>query len=511
MNMTLRGLGASAALSVFGASAVGAQVTAEDVWGAWQQYLIDSGYEVTGAAQQTGSGLAVQNFVATMTDEIGGDTSTFKIAMPELTFSELGDGRVQIGFPEVTDMTLSGSDSADDYEAKVDFTQIDVRMIVSGSPEEMVYDYTASEMDMRLVDLMVDDEPVGSDVARVAITLSDLSGQTTAKPGDLSTYAQTVTAGTLVTDVFFNNPEAENERFQLASTLSGLSVNATTALPSMEAGVEDVNALLDDGFAFDASMQFGAGEMETAFQDSDGGGTFNSTSAGGTLSAAMSQSGLEYALSQQEQAVNMLLSDVPFPLSLELGETKASLQMPVQKSDDPQDFSFGLTLRDFVMSEMIWGLIDPGQEFARDAATLDVGLTGKAKLLFDILDPTTAAVLDQSGAIPGEVQEVSLNTLLLDAIGARLSASGAFTFDNTDMATFDGFPKPTGSMKVDLVGANMLLDKLTKIGLLSAEDAQGALFFTGLFARPGPEPDSLTSTLEVTEDGQVLANGQRIR
>jgi hypothetical protein len=33
----------------------------------------------------------------------------------------------------------------------------------------------------------------------------------------------------------------------------------------------------------------------------------------------------------------------------------------------------------------------------------------------------------------------------------------------------------------------------------------------GLFARPGPGEDELVSKIEVTEDGQVLANGQRIK
>jgi hypothetical protein len=33
----------------------------------------------------------------------------------------------------------------------------------------------------------------------------------------------------------------------------------------------------------------------------------------------------------------------------------------------------------------------------------------------------------------------------------------------------------------------------------------------GLFAQRGEAPDTLKSTIELTEDGSVLANGQRIR
>ena len=34
---------------------------------------------------------------------------------------------------------------------------------------------------------------------------------------------------------------------------------------------------------------------------------------------------------------------------------------------------------------------------------------------------------------------------------------------------------------------------------------------TGMFARPGDGEDTLVSTIELKEDGAVLANGQRIR
>jgi hypothetical protein len=33
----------------------------------------------------------------------------------------------------------------------------------------------------------------------------------------------------------------------------------------------------------------------------------------------------------------------------------------------------------------------------------------------------------------------------------------------------------------------------------------------GLFAVPGDAPDTLNSKIEFTQDGQILANGQRIK
>ena len=49
------------------------------------------------------------------------------------------------------------------------------------------------------------------------------------------------------------------------------------------------------------------------------------------------------------------------------------------------------------------------------------------------------------------------------------------------------------------------------MGLLPEEQAMGARMMMGLFAVPGDQPDSLKSKVEFTQDGQVLANGQRLK
>jgi hypothetical protein len=72
-------------------------------------------------------------------------------------------------------------------------------------------------------------------------------------------------------------------------------------------------------------------------------------------------------------------------------------------------------------------------------------------------------------------------------------------------------PAPTGAANIKLVGANGLMDKLVAMGLLPEDQAMGARMMMGLFAVPGEGDDTLTSKLEVTADGQVLANGQRLK
>jgi hypothetical protein len=145
----------------------------------------------------------------------------------------------------------------------------------------------------------------------------------------------------------------------------------------------------------------------------------------------------------------------------------------------------------------------------RDPATLALDVTGKAKMTVDIFDPANAELLE-NGAPLGEFNAVNINNLTLSAVGANLTGSGAFTFDNSDMTTMPGMPRPDGAIDLRLQGANALIDTLVNMGFVQQEQAMGARMMMGMFGVPEGE-DTLTSKIEVNEQGHVLANGQRIR
>ncbi len=156
-------------------------------------------------------------------------------------------------------------------------------------------------------------------------------------------------------------------------------------------------------------------------------------------------------------------------------------------------------------------MFDPTAVLPRDPATLIIDTTGKLRWLFDIFDPEAAALVETTGGEPAEVEALEINNLVLSLIGAELTGEGGFTFDNSDKTTFDGMPKPTGSIALNLIGANGVMDNLVKLGFVPEEQVMGARMMLGLFARPGAGADELVSEIQVTEDGQVLANGQRLR
>ena len=67
-----------------------------------------------------------------------------------------------------------------------------------------------------------------------------------------------------------------------------------------------------------------------------------------------------------------------------------------------------------------------------------------------------------------------------------------------------------GAVDLQLNGVNGLIDSLVAMGLMPQEQVMGARMMLGMFATSVGD-DQLTSRLEVTADGQILANGQRLQ
>lgn len=492
------------------ASAAFADLTSAEVWADWQSYMETSGYEVSASQATDGATLTVSDL--TMVMDLGEDAGegTARITMESLRFVDQGDGSVSIELPKTTsvDVSMIGEDG-EDIDFTIAFDQDSPVMTVTGDPTNLTYTYAVPSATIGMSGLSVDSVPIGPDVAKLAVDMTDISYVTSTTIGDLRGIDQTGSVAAIAYDVAFTDPAGEGS-FKLTGGMDTLGYDGTMALP-VESDPQDMNAMLNDGFEFDGVITSTGGNYDLSFNSPDGSGTANSTSQGGEIKIAMGAAGLLYDVVQRNMNVNVLVTEFPLPLSFSAAEAGTSVQMPLQKSNEQQDFGMTLELSDFTMSDVIWGLFDPTGRLPRDPATLLVDLGGKAKVLFDFLDPAQAEVLEQSGAAPGELNALTLNTLELDAVGAKLTGAGSFTFDNSDTVTFDGVPRPLGALDLTLAGGNGLLDKLVGMGLVPEEQAMGARLMMGLFAVPGDSPDTLNSRIEVNPEGHVLANGQRIR
>lgn len=492
------------------ASSALADLTAVEVWTDWKDMLTSSGYTLNASQASTDDSVTVSDLSMQVDISEGLDKGMLTVKMGTLRFVEKGDGSVTIEVSDTTDVDFSMTpEVGESVSATINATMAGQVMTASGEPNDITYDFSAIKTDVALNNLTVAGETLGQENAKAAFSFENLAYVTRTVLGELRTIEQTTSAGAMNYEVNFSDP-ASTEAFKMNGGVRDIAFSGGGALP-LETDTDDANALLNAGLEFAGKFTTQGGNYDLTFSGEEGNGTVNTTSEGAEFIVSFAPSGFAYEVAQRGVTINMLLAELPLPISFSAAELAANVLIPIQKSDQDQDFAMGLTLDDLTISDAIWGIFDPTAQLPRTPANLIVDLSGTVKVLFDFLDPAQAEALSAAEKAPGEVNTLALNTLELDAAGARLTGKGDFRFDNSDLTTFEGFPRPEGGIDLTLTGGNVLLDKLVDMGLLPQDQAMGTRMMMGLFAVPVEGEDTLNSRIEVTPEGQVMANGQRLR
>jgi len=502
-------LGGAAILLLVSQTSAFADVTAEQVWEDWQAQAASYGEVMTADnVGRDGDTLVVSGLrIAMDIDGDGGDDASGILA--EVRFQERGDGTVSIStspdFDMIFDQNVPDGPNVS-YRLAIDMAGM--TMIASGDSALRRYDYVAPEVGLALKDLSVDEQQIEGIFDLKAI---GLDGSYTIAEGEPSQIDASSNIERATINVDFADPEGQEGRIVVTGEIANITSTSTSTMLA-NADLADMAAMLAAGFAVEGTLATGPASYSVQASGSDG-STFAAavSSATGALDFALDESGINYGGANTDVAIVVTGSDIPFPqIEINAAETGGRLAMPLTVSSTPQDFAFGLTLRDLAVSEMIWSMIDPAGALPRDPATLVIDTTGKANWNIDILSPEVQQG-NFGSDVPGQLHALDLRNLQLAIAGALLQGTGSFTFDNTDMQTFPGMPKPVGKANFSLDGANALLDKLIAMGLIPAEQALGFRGMMGMFARPGAEPDSLVSEIELTPDGGISANGLRLR
>ncbi len=501
-----RGCGAAFVYAVATQGAF-ADLTANDVWSDWQSYLGSMGYTISGEESASGNVTTISNMMVSM--ELPEDEGQFQMVMPEMTLTENGDGTVSIGLPESFPMTISGEAEGEEFSANIVYSHSQLEMTVSGSPEEMTYDYTADKLGILVDTLEVDGETLPSDTLGVNVEMSDLDGSSQMRIGENRNIAQTFNAAEMTYNVMFTDPEGGDSGL-INGKLDQLAFEGDNVIPS-NFDLSDPQAFYQAGFAFSGNFTYASGATNISGNSEGEEFSMSSSSDGGRFAASIDAQRIAYDIEQNSTKLAVTSADLPFPIEIAMADAGLKFEFPIQPSEEIQPFGFALNLTDFTMSDVLWSMFDPAGTLPRDPATIALNTTGTAKVLMNIFDPESAAAMEAADAVPGELHSLQISELLVSLVGAKLTGDGDFTFDNSNTEEFDGMPAPTGQANLQLVGANALIDKLISMGMMSEDDALGARMMMGMMAVPGEEPDTLNSTIEFTEDGQIVANGQRIK
>lgn len=500
-----RALTCSSALAlVFLATSATADVTPQEVWASWQTMMTAAGQELTvGNTADNGSSVEVTDMVVTYKDQLGGGAT---LTLAKLSFTDNGDGTVTVAMPESypIEMTFPEEDEGPG-SMKLTVSQPGAKIIAGGSATETSYDITAPTTVVTLDEI----KDIGGETldTQADVTLTDLAAKySVAKDGEGMVLDSSFTSKAMVLKIAGQGPDGGG-----AGTVdvSFADVSGVTKGNFLSAELmANMAAALNSGFTMDSSLTFGAMAMSADITEASGPTKLVANATGGGFKVAMDKTRLDYGTSLTGAKFTVSGAEIPFPLvEVAFAESGFNLLMPVTKSDTPQDFSFLTKVVDFTVSEDVWGLFDPAGSLSREPATVIVDLKGTGFWTQDIMDP---AVQMEGAEPPGQLHSLDLTQVLAKAAGAEVSATGGLTFDNTDMVTFGGMPRPDGKITIGIKGANQLVDNLIALGILSEDDAMGFRMGMAMFARPGAGPDELTSEIEFKEGG-LFANGQRLQ
>ncbi len=496
----------SALIAIFAASPALAEITPADAWDIWQAQAEATGLTMTSQLHEEGDALVVDRLRISVDIPDAGLKGFIEFTGPR--FEPIGEGNVRVTFPETDTYVLAVKGSDGWLDARLEVKATDFVGIMSGTPGSVTTAWSGSGIDMTLGDVIVDGEPV----TRVSAVFSAGQFASQVMTNINETHVTTDMTGSysgMEYDFSLNATEEDSTAMIASGQFGRQTSTMSITLPRGGIDVLNLPTQLREGMVISAS---GRVENLVSSQQTiiDGAVFMDQASSVGleSFSVRFNNYGLDYGASANDLSVQFTVPEIGLDADVNIETLGASAFLPLLKADGVQNTNIGLTIEGLAINDAVWDLADPEGRFPRDPMSLSLDVSGSVIVMEDMIEFPEVADLDEP---PVQIQSAVLNTLLLDAVGAKLSGVASFVFDNSDLETFDGMPAPTGTAEVRLEGANQLIDTLLAMGLISEDDAFGARMLMGVMGRAGEGEDVLLSTIEVKGNGEISANGQRLR
>ena len=501
--MTYRLATSFVALSTALAAPAMADVNAADVWSNQQALYASMGVTLSGDI--SGDQLVNPEINVILPEGI----ASFQIKTDAVTMIEKNDGSVIIEYPSPMIVTVAGGAAGEgSFNATATMTHDGYTITATGNPGDISYVSEGNNLRLEIGDVSVDGAiGVEKTVIEGFMTFASLGATSHVTEGNLISYTAESEIGTTEADFTFAVDNISSHTTQITRPMSG-SIEAS--FPVGGSDVMNLSAALRDGLSV-IMQSTGEGNSSTTETTLDG-EPFNTqkTSTGSQeFELSFTEEGL--AVSGEASAFAMTMFDpllFPGEIQFGIGALSMDYDVPLNASEEPQDFRIATGLTDVTIGDTIWGMIDPAGQLPRDPAEISFDITGLGTNGMDLLD--VAALAGLTGTPPIVVDEVTIENLRVAAVGAEATATGAVTFDWTDFQTIPGIARPEGAVTVNLNGANALMDKLVAMGLIPETDLMMPRMMMGMFATPVGD-DMLETVLEVNSEGHVLANGQRLQ
>ena len=483
-----------------------ADLSTRDVWDNLKKLLETGGYRVIGQEVLVGSDLSIKDVQISF--EVDAQTDiNFDISSVNLTKNK--DGFIHIRLPEeIYVQYLNEDEFGYKTEANILVRARELDFKVSGKLSEILYQLSASSAGFALVELLDNGVPSPDFSADMEFVLADVNstirveGESTIEIKSLfSASGASIKGGLSVLSV----PVELNFQYVMGQ----LKSNSVSNEPKISIN-ENFELALSKGFSSTSNFNFDTSQLNLNATTPSGPLSLSLTTGPSSLTSALSQSGFFIQSDNEQSKFKLDLPAFGSNFELDFQEFSTSLNMPLLAKSGEQQFGMRGNLSGLNLSDTIWNLFDANKLMPDDPASIKFAIEGST-ILNDGL--TGQAIIENQDLDPlefGQILRFELKEFLFDALGITVEANGSFEFDNEDLETFEGIPRPMGTASLKIKGSNAFIDRLENMQLLPSETIMGARMILALIMRATGD-DILLSEFEIDEKGKVYANGQRLR
>ena len=484
-----------------------AELNAQQVWQDIEQQFKDAGYMVAATPFNDGKDLKIRDLQIA---QIIPDTETQVIFdIGQMVFEKLSDGRVSIIMPDSYPIYLR-REGSDENNFALTLTQYskDLTVFATEQGDAMSYAYLADYIGFRVKDFEADDFDANTDSLVADLRITDITATMTTQQGEVTARDTAATFGAINFDMSAQAQVNDQFNAEVKFAVNAITYAEQLSLPK-GASMMDPDAAMLAGLTY--NTVFGAENIRLevdAQQDAD---DIALSFGSGPLDTTLSYSSDHIYLqgNANDMQFDLLAPDLPLPVNGTLGKASYNFDIPLSAQPKDQAFGLGMSFTGLGMSDSLWTLFDPQAYLSRDPLGLSFKVIGTGRLGVNLLE------MDRMKREPeyikdGELKSLRLEDFVIEGLGARVMAQGDFTFDNSDLETFDGMPRPQGSGTVVLNGLNDVMSSLLDLGLIDESQMFMARMMVGGFMMPTGD-DELTSEFKITPDGEFFANGQRLR
>ncbi|GAB5446987.1 hypothetical protein [Gymnodinialimonas sp.] len=483
------------AVALVAASPAMADMTAADVWADWQMQAEAAASPITADVATTDTGLTLTNFSQTLVPQEDADVVDMRALVEEVVLTENGDGTVTMTFsqPYTVDVRFDGG--TDGLTILLNHENLSV--VASGSPEDRTYTYSADLITAAIGEIVGPADEIPEIDLDMAITdfgsVFTLMGT---EPENTRISSESA-IGSITMAVEIRGPESEPGTLKVGLQIADIAETSSGSFDAVYS-MATPEGLSQDAADLTADITYASLGMELQFEDPSESFAALYSNDGGRMVVGFSPEAISYDVSATGAEAMVSGAEIPVPVEISTGSTQIAFSMPVFAGEAPQDMGLRLSVQDLMVGESLLGMVDPGQAFPRDPASLLIDATGQLQLFVDLmtLDPETMT------GPPGELRAITVNELNLSVGGAELAGTADFSFAPGQLV-----PMPVGSADLQLSGGNALMETLVAGGMVPPAQSGMIMGMANVFARPGAAPDTLETTVEFGADGSITANG----